>query len=41
MAAQLNAEISESINVLLSSLVEDVENALLLITQETLQPNLN
>lgn len=41
MAAQLNAEISESINVLLSSLVEDVESALLLITQETLQPNLN
>ena len=36
---QLNTEISENINAFLSSLIEDVENALLLMSAEPLQAN--
>lgn len=39
MATQLNTEMSENINAFLSSLIEDVENALLLMSMDNAQPN--
>ena len=39
MATQLNTEMTENINVFLSSLIEDVENALLLMSLDNAQPN--
>jgi len=41
METQLNTEISQNINAFLSSLIEDVENALLLFSGEALQPSAN
>ena len=41
METQLNTEISQNINAFLSSLIEDVENALLLISVEPIQANAN
>jgi len=41
MATQLDTEISQNINAFLSSLIEDVENALLLMSGEPLQASAN